>query len=298
MDMKIPKTLLGIMCIGLLLLNMIVCCPAEVKAEEEITFAMLPQMANAIAFKKWKPILDHLEKQTKYKFTQVFPKDFDEHVKLCQEGKIDFAYSNPITYIQMAPKAGERKDGHIAIALANRPQGARDFYGLFIIRADNPNIKTINDIKGKKGWIVGWTSAGGYTFQQAYALDNGIDLKTDCMITEAPENKQEKVIMAVYNRETDFGCIRNGMLNVMKDKIDLSQLKIFAETPRYPAWVLSYNSRLKPKVVSEIEQALLKVPEGLLKEVELPGKPTGFVKAIDSDLDSIRKVADKVNIAY
>ncbi|MBU1087174.1 MAG: hypothetical protein KKD05_06605 [Candidatus Omnitrophica bacterium] len=79
---KIQKSLLQIAAILVLSVAMSI-WPSESKAEEEISFAMLPQMANTIAFKKWKPILDYLEKQTNYKFTQIFPKDFDEHVKLC-----------------------------------------------------------------------------------------------------------------------------------------------------------------------------------------------------------------------
>jgi len=84
----------------------------------------------------------------------------------------------------------------------------------------------------------------------------------------------------------------------MKDKLDLSEIKILAETPHYPAWVFSHKDTLNSKIVKTIEQALLEIPESLFKEVELPGKPTGFVETTDAELDSIRNVADKVKIEY
>jgi len=267
-------------------------------AAEEVTFAMLPQMADAAVFKKWRPLLKYLEKETKIKFKQVFPKNFDEHVQLCREGKVDFAYSNPVTYVQIAPKGRERKQGHIAFAVAETKNGTRDFYGLFITRADNTEIKKFKDIKGKKGWIVGWRSAAGYIFEQAYALEHGIDLKGDCILTESPGNKQEKVIMAVYSGQTDFGCIRNGMLKVVEGRIDLSQIKVLAETPRHPAWALSVYSKVKPRIAKKVKKAFLSMSEDLLMPSKLPGGVEKFAEATDSDFDSIRQVLDKVKSEY
>jgi phosphonate transport system substrate-binding protein len=105
-------------------------------------------------------------------------------------------------------------------------------------------------------------------------------------------------MMAVYNREAEFGCIRNGMLEVVKDRIDISEIRILAETPGYPAWAFSYFNGLKPEIVEKLKKALLKMPEDLLKEVEPPGKSIAFAAATDEDFNSIREVADTVGIEY
>lgn len=122
-------------------------------ASEEVTFAMLPQMSNTELFRCWNSLLKYMEKETGLNFTQVFPHNFTEHVDLCREGKINFAYSNPFTYVQMAPKPGERPRvapkpgerprGHLAMATAVEPHGAV-FYGEFIVRIDNMDIKGFN----------------------------------------------------------------------------------------------------------------------------------------------------------
>jgi phosphonate transport system substrate-binding protein len=271
--------------------------PTTVKAAEEVTFAMLPQMSNTQLFKCWNPLLKYLEKKTGLNFTQVFPHNFTEHVALCREGKVNFAYSNPFTYVQMAPKPGERPHGHLAMAMAVEPHGAV-FYGEFIVRVDNTNVKEFKDIKGKHGWIVGYTSAGGYLYQRGYALDYGIDLFRDCILTESPGNKQEKVIMAVYNRDTDFGCVRNGMRDKLKDRIDLSQIKVIAETKRYPSWVLSAYDGVDEQIINNVREALLHIPSDLFKDAKLPGGVIKFQEATDMDFKSLRELAEKVKMIY
>ena len=267
------------------------------KAAEEVTFAMLPQMSNTELFRCWNSLLKYLEKETGLNFTQVFPHNFTEHVDLCREGKINFAYSNPFTYVQMAPKSGERPHGHLAMATAVEPHGAV-FYGEFIVRVDNMDIKEFKDIKGKPGWIVGYRSAGGYLYQKGHALDHGIDLPRDCILTESPGNKQEKVIMAVYNRDTDFGCVRNGMREKLEDRIDISQIKVIAETKRYPSWVFSAYDGVDPKIVKKVKEALLNIPSELFKDAKLPGRVLKFQEAKDKNFESLRNLAEKVKMNY
>jgi phosphonate transport system substrate-binding protein len=267
------------------------------KAAEEVTFAMLPQMSNTELFICWNSLLKHLEENTGLNFTQVFPRNFTEHVNLCREGKINFAYSNPLTYVQMAPKSKERPHGHLAMAVAVEPHGTV-FYGEFIARIDNVNIKKFKDIKGKHGWIVGYKSAAGYLYQRGYALDHGIDLSRDCILTESPGNKQEKVILAVYNRDTDFGCVRNGMREKLKERIDIRQIRVIAETERYPSWVFSAHDKVKPKIVEKVQRALLNAPAELFEKAKLPGGVLKFEEAVDKDLDSVRELVEKVMMKY
>jgi len=267
-------------------------------AEEELTFAMQPQLTNVLTFSAWRPLLDRVEKETGVKFTLIFPKDFAEYFKLCREGKVDFTYSNPIFYAQISTGEKPDKNLHEVFAVAMTPKGTDDFYGLFISRADNPGIKTFADIKGKKGWIVGNTSAAGFIFQNAYAMDRKMDLLKDCALTESPGNKQEKVVMAVYNREADFGTIRNGILEIMTDRIDTSQIRILARTPRYPAWPLSARIGLKPETAKKVKEAFLRLPKELVSAAQLPGGVETFVLSKNADFDPVKKLLDKVKFKY
>jgi phosphonate transport system substrate-binding protein len=246
----------------------------------------------------WQPLLKQLEKSTGLKFVQKYAKDFDEFTKMCQDGAVDFAYSNPVIYVQSAYKPKDREAGHKAFAIAMTAKGSNDFYGLFVIRADNDKIKSLADIKGKKGWITGKTSAAGFIFQQAYAMDNGIDMWKDCQLTESPGNKQEKVVGSVLNKLADFGTVRNGMLEVMKDQVDVKQLRVLAETPKYPAWVLSAGAGVKPETAEKVRKAFLNLPKAMLLSAQLPGKVEGFVPAKESDFDMLKKTLEKTGVPY
>jgi phosphonate transport system substrate-binding protein len=269
-----------------------------VLAEDEVTFSMLPQLANSVIYHKWEPLLEYLGKKAGVKFQQVFPKNFDDHIAMCARGEVDFAYSNPVTYVQASYDAHEKKNGHFVLAIARTPKGTTDFYGLFITQADNTSIRSIEDIKGKTGWIAAWNSAGAGLFQQAYALEHGIDLQKDCRIVESPGNKQEKIIDAVQDREADFGCVRSGLLEMYKDTVDLTQIRVFARTPGYPAWVFSASKRTKPESVKKIKDALSEAPEDLLEQSALPGGVIGFAEASEKDLESVRRIVEKMGLEH
>ncbi|OGS02025.1 MAG: hypothetical protein A2204_07540 [Elusimicrobia bacterium RIFOXYA1_FULL_47_7] len=264
-----------------------------VRAQDEVTFAMLPQMSNVELAKCWKPLLAQLEKETGIKFKQVFANNFDEHVAMCKDGRIEVAYSNPFTFVQMIDPSVNKSLVHKAVGVADAKEGAL-FYGEFIVHADNADIRKFSDIKGKTGMVVGFDSAGGYIFQQGYALDNGFSLKTDCKITEAPGNKQEKVVNAVYFREVDFGCVRDGMVKKMKDKIDTTKIKVIASTPKYPGWAVSISSKVDKATAEKIAKAFAAIPADVMKAAALPGGVTGFKPASNSDFDSIKTLSKKL----
>jgi len=274
-----------------LLMNILFINSNELKAEENLVFAMLPQIPLNKVNEKWLPILKQIEKETGIKFDLVFPKDFNEHIEWCKSGKIDIAYSNPVSFLKMMDTA-TLKPMHTALCAAKSKEG---FWGLFISRKDNGEIKSLTDIKGKKGTIISWASAGGYVFQQALALDNGIDMPKDCEIKIAPRNKQDLAVMQVYKKLTDFACIRNGILEMMRDQIDINEINIFAETPKYVEWIISYsnNGKIKSETLEKLKKAFLSIPESIMNDVKLPGDITNFVEVSTAEIESIKKVSER-----
>ncbi|MBF0254227.1 MAG: phosphate/phosphite/phosphonate ABC transporter substrate-binding protein [Candidatus Omnitrophica bacterium] len=264
---------------------------------EEVTFAMLPQMSDEATRVCWEGILKHVEQESGIQIRQVFPKNFDEHVRLCREGRIDFAYSNPFTYVQMVPAHRTGVEGHRALAVAVQEHG-KTFYGEVIVRSDDSSIRTVRDLKGKKGWIVGFKSAGGYLFQRGLALSNGIDLEEDCFLTESPGNKQEGVIEAVGSGKADFGCVREGMRQKFAGQIDVSGVRVLAKTARYPGWVMSARRDVDANTRGRIEEAFLSLPPDMLTEARLPGGVQSFAPAADRDFDEVRDLASMLGMGY
>jgi phosphonate transport system substrate-binding protein len=263
------------------------------RPENAITYAYLPQYAHTVSYERHHQVIEYLSRVTGLTIRQVFPDTFDEHMNMVGRGLIDLTFSNPYIYIKIADRYGAR-----AFARIVEPLGQENFRGQIICRADNPGIKTLADIKGKRLIAVDPTSAGGYLYPWGLILDNGLRKEDFSEITFAPGpgGKQEKVVMAVYSGKYDVGLIREGTLNILKNKIELKQIRVLAYSPWYPGWVYAARKGLDPALVEKIKQALLALNMHNPEDKAILEK-AGFVKVIpaqDADFNAVRRLANIV----
>jgi phosphonate transport system substrate-binding protein len=263
--------------------------------EKAITYAYLPQYAHTVSYERHHMVVDYLSRATGMAFRQVFPDTFDEHMHMVGRGLIDITFSNPFIYVKIADLYGAR-----AFARVVEAKGNENFRGEIICRADNMQIKTLNDIKGKRLIAVDPTSAGGYLYPWGLILEHGIrkeDL-AEIAFAPGPGGKQEKVVMAVLSGKYDVGTIREGTLEIMaqRGKIDLHQIRVLAYSQWYPGWVYAARRGLDPAVVDKIKAALLALnmhnPEyaNILKRA-------GFIAVIparDEDFNPVRRLGELV----
>ena len=293
MRRKVAVLFIGVLIVGLLLV------PHQAWAKE-IKFAMSPRYANTVCFEMMSKLLQYLSEKTGQTFTQVFPKSYDDHLAMCKAGEVDVSYSNPIDYIKMAPKAGTRPTGFkpLVIAVLPPPEGA-EYWGIIITRSDS-GITKIEDLKGKKGMYIAPSAVGGYLCQVAYLKDKGIDAKKDLDMIEAPGQKQDKAVMAVYNREVDYAFVRNEAVDITKDRIDITQIKTIVETPKVPQWVIATSATLDAALATKIQQALQGMDKNDPAQTEVlkAAKVASWKIVTDSDFDSIRTLADKTDTAW
>ncbi len=259
-----------------------------------VTYAYLPQYSHTVSYERHRLLLEYLQKATGLPIRQLFPDTFDEHVKMVQRGEIDISFSNPFVYIRMAA-AGAR-----AFARIVEPSGAPEFYSLIITRKNNRDIQNLGDCRGKRWLAVDPTSAGGYLYALGEFYDHGITRQdfSEIAFAPGPGAKQEKVIMAVYAGAYDIGSVRDGTLSLLEGKIDLSQIRILAESRRYPGWVYAHRPGLDPAVVEKIARAMfaldMKRPDDAVI-LETAGM-RGIIPARDADYDPVRDLAEKLGM--
>jgi len=261
------------------------------RPENAITYAYLPQYAHTVSYERHHLVIDYLSRTTGLTIRQVFPDTFDEHMNMVGRGLIDLTFSNPFIYVKIANRYGAR-----AFARIVEPLGRENFRGQIICRTDNPQIKTLADLKGKRLIAVDPTSAGGFLYPWGWILENGLGKEDFAEITFAPGpgGKQEKVVMAVYSGKYDVGLIREGTLNILADKIDLKQIRILAHSRWYPGWVYAARRGLDPAVVDKIKQALLALNINN-PEHESILKKAGFIAVIpaqDADFNAVRRLSE------
>lgn len=265
------------------------------EAPNTITYAYVPQYFHRVSFERHHSLIEYLKRETGLPIRQVFPDSFDDYIKMAGQGKIDISFANPFIYAKVAQRYGVR-----AFARIIELDGRENFRGQIICRSDNKEIQTVEDCKGKRWVAVDASSAGGYLYALGHFFDHGIrrDDFSEIVFVPGPGGQQEKVVLAVYNGRYDIGSVREGTLDLVADKIDLSQIKVLAYTPYYPGWMYAYRKGLDPKVLSAIKGVLLKID--CLSPEDRPicdaAHFAGIIPAEDSDYDSIRELAAKVGI--
>lgn len=270
----------------------------DVSPEEEafsITYAYLPQFSHRVSFERHNPLVQYLKNETGLPLRQVFPDTFDEHMKMVGQEKIDVSFSNSVAYVKMA-----HRHGAWAFARIVEEHGKPKFRGHIICRNDNQAIQTIEDCRGKRWIAVDSTSAGGYMFGLGHFYDHGITKADFAEIAFAPGpgGKQEKVVLAVYAGRYDIGTVREGALTVVSDKVDVSEIRIVANTAYYPGWVYAARQGLDPQVVEKILDALLRLdPQNpqhrpILRAAHI----SGAIPSSDEDFEPVRELLRKVRI--
>ncbi|MCG8531967.1 MAG: phosphate/phosphite/phosphonate ABC transporter substrate-binding protein [Desulfovibrionales bacterium] len=261
--------------------------------EPAITYAYLPQYSHEVSYARHNPLLQYIAKETGLPLRQVFPDTFAEHVRMVERGEIDISFSNPFVYVQLA------KLGSHAFARIKEPDGRPAFRGQIIVHAQNKAIQTLEDVVGKSWIAVDPYSAGGYLYALGYFSDHGIHKEDfrEIAFAPGPGGKQEKAALAVYAGKYDVASVREGALDIVKDKINLQHIRVLAVTPEYPGWVYSARKGMDTETVTKIAAAMFKLSMDNKADshILINAGTRGIIPATDSDYDPIRTLIQKID---
>lgn len=250
--------------------------------KKSIKVAILPLYSAITLFERFDPLMRYLSRETGYEFKLVIPKDFEDFFHTVKQGRVEFSYSNPYIYIQLADKGFLK-----AFANTVLEQTGDIFRGIIITHKDSA-IKTLNDLKGKKVMFVSYRSAAGFLAQKLFLYENGIDVLKDLSIEEG--KRHEEVILNVYRKNVDAGFVRESALGVLEEEIDLGKIKILAKTPYIANWPFAATKKTEERITGLVQKSLLELKEG---DVLTAAQIISFKAAGDSDYDSLRKWINK-----
>ena len=248
--------------------------------------SMLPRYSTEEIYKRITPLVSYLKEKTGLAISPILTTTFDQYTKQLQNGRISIGFENPYIYV-LASKS------HEAVAMAIKGADGDKFRGIIITRADSP-IKSLEDLKGKRVAIVGYSSAGGYLSQRLTLLEKKIDVNKDCQIEIAPENKQENVVFAVFTGDADVGFIRESALARMQEFVPMGAIRVLARTAWLPNWALSVYRAMDPADKEKIIQAIHSIPKNspVLQALHIKG----FRPASDRDYDPVREAAGLMSV--
>ncbi len=247
-------------------------------SKKSIKVAILPLYSAITLFDRFDPLMRYLTKKTGYEFKLVIPRDFEDFFDTVARGDVQFSYSNPYIYIQLA-------DRGFLYAFANTviQDSGDNFRGIIITHKSSP-IRTLDDLRGRNVMVVSYKSAGGFLAQKLLLSENGIDVFSDLRLEEG--KRQEEVILNVYRKAVDAGFVRETALDVLKEEIDLGAIRIIARTPYIANWPFAAAHSTDRWIVEAVRRNLLELRE---KSVLSAAKIEAFKPAGDGDFDNLRK---------
>lgn len=260
-------------------------------AYAETKIALLPRLPEAQMKKMFEPLAQYLEQKTGDTVTLIVPADFAAFKQTVASGQVDYAFSNPLVYVQLK-KEGVAGD---ALVVASEKDSGTEFRGIIVARKDSP-IAQLDQLKNKRLVFVDQDSAGGYIVQLLMLQKAG--LKKDRDYTILPfAKKHSAVVKAVLDGKADAGGIRQGDLEKIKD-IDTGKIKTIAVSEPIPNWPL-YPTKTAKGDASKVRTALLALApdSGLSLKIVGDAGLRGFVTATDQQFESMR-AAGKVAGAF
>lgn len=248
-----------------------------------VRFAVLPLYPASTIYQRYEPLMRHLSQKTGFEFKLVIPRDFDEFMNVVKSGTIDFSYQNPYIFAQIDREYDIKAIAATLSLPGEEAGGGEAFRGVIITRKDS-TVRTLADLKGKRVMIVSPRSAGGFLSQKIFLAQHGISAEQDLRIIDA--KRQEKVILGVYNGEAEAGFVRETALQVLKDEIDMGQIRILAATSQLPNWPIAWTKKNNPALAQKVQQLLLALDNA---EILNAARVRAFKAPQETELEQLKK---------
>lgn len=231
-------------------------------AAAELKLGVLAPRGGVEAEARWQAFAAYLSQQLAQPVS-LMPLRPPSVVPTAQAGQVDLVLSHAAHTVYL-------KERHAAVPLAtlNGKEGPL-FAGVIVAKSGN-GIRTVEDLKGKRGMSLKFKeAAGAYIFQTYHLMQKGIDPHRDFASLQEGK-KQDDLVLAVQAGLIDVAFVRSGLLEAMEreGKIKMADFLVVDQrtgdnfsfvhsTDLYPEWYISALSKVPAAVQEKIKAALL-----------------------------------------
>ncbi len=225
------------------------------------------------AMSRWQPMADYLNVNLPGIRFKIVPLNMQQLRKATAAEDIDFVLTNPGNYVLLESRYGASR-----IATLKRHWQGHDYsrFGAVIFtRRDDPDIKSLKDLKGHSLMIVNNHAFGGFQMAWRELKEAGVDPFKDIAELKFNGFPQDNIVHAVMDGEVDAGTVRTGILENMalNGKVELDKIRVLEDrnvegfqfllsTRLYPEWPLAKLKHTPDVLASKLVVALLSAPEG------------------------------------
>ena len=247
--------------------------------------AVLPRQSHEKQQEKLEPLAKYIQTLLKRPVNFQITKNYAEAVDLIVKEEVDMAYLAALTYI----KAKQRNPNIKPLVIPINRVSGRPWYTSVIIANTTKNIKTLQDLKGKRFAFVSPSSTSGFLIPMNVLQTIGINPTKDFSKIRysgshdtAIQDLVDGVVDAVTNDKASF------LRSQKSGKLD-ANYKIIWESNPIPAPPIVINTKkFAPKMINQLQEILIDAPVGF---VDVRGSESaGYTLGKDADFEEIRQI--------
>jgi ABC-type phosphate/phosphonate transport system substrate-binding protein len=248
-------------------------------AGENVKIGVLAQRGAEITLTRWNHLANYLNKAIPEYHFSIEPLEFAEVSNAVVNKAVDFLFVNSGMYVELEYHFGLRPIATVCIKRGDK--GTSLFAGLIVTRADRSDIRSFQDLRGKKFIAVDRDSLGGWLMAKRELELSGINTESDFK-SFSFAGTHDGVVNAVLNGVADAGTIRSDTLEQMAEDrlIDINDLRVIHgnrvhfhsdvgeadypfphSTDIYPEWPMAKLSDTSDTLARKVAIALLKMSE-------------------------------------
>lgn len=225
-----------------------------------------------IALARWGATAEYLGQQIQGTTFRIVPLGLDQIADAVNRETIDFVLTNTGNYVELEYYYGVSR----LATLKNRRKGRiyTKFGAVIIALANREDIRTLQDLAGKRFAAVSPNAFGGYQMAWYELKKQGLDPVEDFKKIEFLGLPHDNIVHAVLNGDVDAGTVRSEVIERMarENQIDARRLKILnnkttnkypfeLSTRLYPEWPIAKLANTDARLAEKVALALLTLDE-------------------------------------
>ncbi|MEN9809623.1 MAG: phosphate/phosphite/phosphonate transporter, periplasmic binding protein [Pseudomonadota bacterium] len=260
-----------------------------------LKLVMVPSTDSTKILTSMKPVAQCLEKETGLTFDISVPNSYIVAIEGMGSKKVDIAFLPTFGYLLAHEKFG-------AEALLKASRNGETTYRAAILARTDKNIKSVNDLNGKKIAYVDPASTSGYILPKKLFMDAKIK-----PAQEVFQGKHDAVVTAVYQGQVDAGAVFynkpvDGKIKDAREKVKVQfpdieeKVKIVTLTDDIPNDPIVIRKEVSAESKAKISKAFQTCVGKLPDAFKGINNSDAFATVKDSDYDGIRKTVKLLGI--
>lgn len=258
----------------------------ERSASEVVKFSVVPDDNPRIAYEKYQPLVDYLQKRTGFTFELELKKNHQDILSTFGREENRLAILEPLSYLD-----ARRRFNAVPIAKSVTGDGSPTVESTIVV-GPGSQINRLDQLAGKKvAFTALWSAAGNLLPRYMLAWE---DIHLEKLGGYRNFDYYDTVVKKVLSGEYDAGAVHRSVA----DRYAPYGLRTIAVSQPIPTGPLVISPHISYLVVQKVRDALFAMgqdPEGrkVLAGMgeELRG---GFIAATDEDYEGIRKMINEV----